>query len=329
MCMAAVYRKKHRYFGRNLDYERSYGEAVTVVPRRYPFRFRHAPCSDDHPAMIGMAAVVGGYPLYFDATNEHGLSMAGLNFPDNAFYGDMEDGKHNVSPFEFIPWVLSSCSSADEARDLISDTNLVSEDFSRELPLSPLHWIVSDGDSSIVVEQMRDGMHVYDNPVGILTNNPPFPYHLQNLSNYMGLSSGNPKNRFSDLLDLGPYSRGMGAIGLPGDLSSASRFVKAAFTKFNSVCGDSDVEAVTQFFHIMGSVEQQMGCCDVGNGLYEHTIYTSCCDTDSGIYYYRTYGNSRITGVDMMAEDLDSSELVSYPIIAGQDILMQNRHGSA
>ena len=140
----------------------------------------------------------------------------------------------------------------------------------------------------------------------------------------MHLSIEAPANSFSKALPLETYSRGMGAMGLPGDLSSASRFVKAVFTKMNSVSGDSESESVSQFFHILGSVEQQRGCVHMGDGKYEITIYTSCCNTDKGIYYYTTYENHQITGVDMHRENLEGGKLVSYPLITGQQIRMQN-----
>lgn len=167
---------------------------------------------------------------------------------------------------------------------------------------------------------MEDGLHVYDNPVGVLTNNPTFDYQLFNLNNYRSLSSVTPKNNFSNQIDLKIYSRGMGGMGLPGDLSSTSRFVRASFTKVNSVSGSSEEESISQFFHILGSVEQQKGLCDVGDKKYEYTIYSSCCNADKGIYYYRTYENSQITALNMFKEELDSDQIVKYPIIEKQQI---------
>lgn len=321
--MAAAYKAKHHYFGRNLDLERSFGEKVTVTPRKMVLEYRHEKPQMAHFAFIGMAAVIAGYPLYFDATNEKGLSMAGLNFPDNAYYGNRH-GNHVVASFELIPWVLSQCSDADEAEELISSTDVDGTSFSKDLPATPLHWMVSDGNRSITVEYTKDGLSIYDNPVGILTNNPPFPYHLLNLANYMNLSANPPVNRMTEGIDLQKYSRGMGSFGLPGDLSSSSRFVKAVFTKLNSECGDTIDDGLTQFFHIMASVEQQKGCCRLENGLCEHTIYASCCDADTGIYYYRTYGNSQITGVDMHECDLETDRPICFELVTGQHILMQN-----
>ncbi len=324
MCTAATYKTKDRYFGRTLDYEFSYNETVTITPRNYPFKFRKTTPIPPHYAMIGMAFVVDGYPLYYDAVNEKGIGMAGLNFPQNAYYGEEIEGKDNISPFEFIPWILGQSATLDEAKTLLSKINLVNINFSDQLPLSPLHWIVSDGINSVTVEQMKDGLKIYDNPVGVLTNNPPFDIQLFNLNNYVSLSTEPPVNNFSKDLALNTYSRGMGAMGLPGDLSSASRFVKVAFTKMNSISGDSESESISQFFHILGSVAQQRGCVHMGGGQYEITIYTSCCNMDKGIYYYTTYENSQITSVDMHHEDLDAAEVVSYPLIKGQQICAQN-----
>lgn len=323
MCTAATYTTKDHYFGRNLDYEFSYNETVTIAPRNYPFHFRRMGEIPTHYAMIGMAFVQQNYPLYYDATNEKGLSMAGLNFPGNADYKSEDPKKDNVTPFEFIPWILCQCATVDEAREKLADLNLLHEDFSEQLSLSPLHWMISDRNESIVVESVKEGLKVYDDPVGILTNNPPFDFQLTNLANYMHVSRKDPENLFSDQIQLSPYSRGMGGIGLPGDLSSASRFVKAAFTKLNSLSGDSESESISQFFHILASVAQQKGCCQVAHG-FEYTIYSSCCNTDKGVYYYTTYENSQITGVDMHREDLDGAHLVSYPLVEGQQIHMQN-----
>lgn len=187
-----------------------------------------------------------------------------------------------------------------------------------------LHWIIAGRDGCITVEAVEEGLKVYDNPVGVLANNPAFQEQMFQLNNYMHLSPKDPQNLFSDKLELQRYSRGMGALGLPGDLSSTSRFVRAAFVRMNAVSGDSEEESVSQFFHILGSVEQQRGCCEVADGKYEITIYTSCCNADQGIYYYTTYGNHQITAVDMYKEELDGSILVQYPLVREQQIYYQN-----
>lgn len=276
--------------------------------------------------MIGMAYVVNGDPLFYDAVNEKGLGMAGLNFVGNAVYSsEMERNKSNVAQFELIPWVLSQCATIKEVRSLLENINLTDMPYSKELPPAQLHWIIADRDEAVTLECVKEGIRLHDNLVGILTNNPPFEQQMFQLNNYMYLSPRQPQNNFCSALPLSTYSRGMGAMGLPGDLSSESRFVRAAFTRMNSVCeSDSEEESVSQFFHILGSVDQQRGCCDVGDGKYEVTLYTSCCNADRGIYYYTSYDNHQISAVDMHREDLEGRCIIHYPLIHGEQILWQN-----
>ena len=325
MCTAATYKTKDFYFGRTLDYDFSYGDEITITPRNYSFQFRHSDKAlSNHYAIIGMAHVAGDYPLYYDAINEKGLGMAGLNFVGNAAYADSVSGKENVAQFEFIPWILSQCATLEEARQKLSTMNLTNTQFSKNFPCAQLHWILADASGCLVIESMKDGLHIYDNPVGVLTNNPPFPQQMFQLNNYQSLSPRQPANTFAPGLELQSYSCGMGALGLPGDLSSASRFAKVAFTKMNSISGKTESESVSQFFHILGSVDQQRGCCEVDEGKYEITLYTSCCNTTKGIYYYTTYENHQISAVDMTHENLNSTTLIRYPVLTEQNIHFQN-----
>lgn len=329
MCTAATYKTEDFYFGRTLDYEFSYGDEVTITPRRYPFDFLYEGSCKTHYAIIGMAHVADGYPLYYDAVNEKGLCMAGLNFVGNAVYSEVEQSKQNIAQFELIPWVLGQCASVEETKELLSKMNLVGTAFcgavSRvQFPVSQLHWMIADETQCMVLEWMADGMHLYENPVGVLTNNPPFLQQMFLLNQYMHLSPRQPVNQFLEGVPLQCYSRGMGAIGLPGDLSSTSRFVRAVFIRENACSDKSETESVSQFFHILGSVDQQRGCCEVGDGKYEITLYTSCCNATKGIYYYTTYNNSQLSAVDMHRADLESTQLFRYPVLQKGQILWQN-----
>ena len=325
MCTALAYKTKDFYFGRTLDYESSYGEEIVIMPRQYPFTFHNGVKRNEHYALIGMAHVAGGYPLYYEAVNEKGLGMAGLNFVGNACYGKEKEGKDNIASFELIPWILGQCSTVKEVRELLEKINVTNLAFHESFPVSPLHWLIADEKETITVEAVEEGLFVYDNPVGVLTNNPPFPQQMFQLNNYMHLSPKQPKNLFSERLKLQTYSRGMGAMGLPGDLSSASRFVRAAFTKLNAIATQKEEDSVGQFFHIMGTVEQSKGCCEVKEGAYEYTIYTSCCNASKGIYYYTTYFNHQINAVDMHEEDLDGKKVVVYPVLQEETIHYQNK----
>ncbi len=320
MCTAVTYKTKDFYFGRTLDNPFSYCEEVTVAPRHFPFSFSSAPVLGNSFAIIGMAHIANGYPLFYDAVNEKGLCMAGLNFVGNASYSKPEKSKNNIAVYEFIPWILKQCANVKNAKELIAQTNLTDIPFSADLPTAQLHWIIADRNEAITVEAIKSGIQVHGNPVGVMTNNPPFDEQLFMLNNFMHLSPAAPENLFSKKLYLHTYSHGMGALGLPGDLSSQSRFVRAAFTKLNSVSGESEEESVSQFFHILSSVHQTRGCCDTGNNEYEITLYTSCCNADKGIYYYTTYGNRQITAIDMRKTDLSGSELMRYPLILTEQI---------
>lgn len=317
MCTALAY---GRLFGRTFDLEHSYHEQVVVVPRRFPLSFHLMPPSSTHHAIIGMAHVEESTPLFYDAVNEAGLAMAALNFPFSAAYSPVKDGFDNVAPFELIPWVLGRCSTVEQARQLLECVNVTGMDFSPRLPSTPLHWFIADSNQALVAEPLSDGLHLYNDPVGVLTNEPPFPIQLSRLSDYLSLSAQPPENRFSTVLSLAARSRGMGAMGLPGDWSSQSRFVRAAFTAHNS----STPADVTQFFHLMSTVEVPRGCVRLEDGKEVISIYTSCCDLASGVYHYTTYENRQITTVDMHRHDSDGSDLICYPLVSAQQIHRQN-----
>lgn len=323
MCTSISFLTKDHYFGRTLDMDFSYGENVIITPREYPLKFRMTNELKEHFAIIGIGVIEENYPLYYDATNEKGLSMAGLNFPTSAVYYDTVNDKNNIGAFELIPWILSQCASVNEARDLLMNTNVVNIDFSDKYKNTPLHWMISDKDYSITLECVQEGMQIYYNPVHVLTNNPEFPMQIFNLNNYINLTREEPETRFAEGFDLNKYSRGMGALGLPGDLSSMSRFVRASFTRLNSTCGDSESESVSQFFHILDSVSQTKGCVKTENG-FDKTIYSSCCNTDKGIYYYKTYNNSQISAVNMFNENLDKNRLITYNLNTEQQFYFHN-----
>lgn len=325
MCTAVSWCPENHYFGRNLDLECSYHETVAITPRYYPFHFLNIPSMYSHYAMIGMATVVNGCPLYYEATNEMGLSMAGLNYPGLAHYRPVTEGRENIASFELIPWLLSSCSNICEAKKFLSNVNITNQAFSEEFAPTPLHWMISDRNRSITLEATTEGLRIHENTVGVLTNNPSFDYHLYNLSSYMQVSANPPADRFSDHVKLIPFSNGMGGIGLPGDYSSTSRFVRASFVKLNSKPEASENECVSQFFHILNSVAMPKGCVRMPDGRDEITVYSCCCNTDEGTYYYVTYGNSRVTAVNMYSENLNDSKVITYPLRTTADFYYENR----
>ena len=323
ICTAFVYKNPSTVFGRNLDLEYSNGENVIITPRNFAFSFAEEGRLCKHFAIIGAGIIAKDVPLYYDGMNEHGLYAAALNFPENAVYMRKKEDKTNIAPFEFIPFVLGKCKTLAEAKRLLEHTNILSTDFSPEMKNTPLHWFVADKTGAFAAEPTVKGLVLTEDLAGVLTNEPPLDYHLINMRNFLSITAEEPKNRFAQNLDLTPYSRGMGGIGLPGDFSSASRFIKTVFIKENSPAEKTGEEALSQAFHILENVSMPKGSIRLEKG-FEKTVYSSCADAKSGIYYYKTYENSRICAVDMKKEDLDGKSLASYPMLFGQDVFWQN-----
>lgn len=321
MCTVVSAKGKHAYVGRTLDLEYSYNECVTVTPRRFPFYFTNGETVREHAAIIGIAAVSEGVPLYFDAMNEHGLCMAGLHFPTHCYFSPPTRREREIAPFELIPRVLTACRTVDEARAWLSHKRLVDRPFSDTMSNTPLHWMVTDGEDSLVVESTREGLLLSDNAVGVLTNSPPFAMQMANLCQYRHLSATGGE---AYLADLPSYSKGQGAFGLPGDLTSMSRFVRAVFTRQNARFSARVGENVEQMFHVMDSVLQVRGCNRTADGE-EMTRYTGVMDVDTGVYYYTTYGNRRITAVDLHRAPIDRDRLCLYPLMTESAVFWQNK----
>ncbi len=285
MCTALTYQSTDFYFGRNLDLDRDYGERVTVMPRNFTFPMKCMPDLREHYALIGMAVTADGCPLFFEATNEKGLSAAGLNFPGNALYGERAEGKLNLAPYELIPWVLGRFSCLAEAAEALERLNVVGIPFAEGYPLTPLHWIIADKSGALTVESTEDGLKIYDNPWGVLANNPPFDYHLINARRH--------------LLFKEP---------LPGDFSSEARFVRAAYLKEKVAQKKTDEASLHQFFRMLSLVSVPEGCV-TKEGRAHYTRYSSCCNCDKGVYYYNRCGSFKVTAVNMRAFDLERSDL--------------------
>lgn len=320
MCTCINLKTKDNYFGRNLDLECGFGEKVVITPRNYEFKLRKEQSFKTKYAMIGMATVIDNYPLYAEASNEKGLSIAGLYFPGYAYYKDEEKEKINITPFELTPWILGNFKSIEELKKVLNNINLVNISFSEKIKLTPMHFMISDTKDCIVIEQIKEGLKIYDNEVGVLTNSPPFIYHLTNLNNYLNLTANFAENRFTDKIGLKAYSNGMGTIGLPGDTSSSSRFIRATFNKINSVCNEDEESSISQFFHILDSVSMTRGSTITENKKYDITNYSCCININKGIYYYKTYENNQITAIRMNENNMNDNKLYIHELIQNQQI---------
>ena len=297
-------------FGRTLDLEYGYAEQVVACPRDFPLPLRHRSPLATHYAILGTATVAEGFPLYYDALNEHGLAMAGLNFPHSAVYVPARDG--DVATFELIPLVLGTCATVAEAKALLAGVRVCDTAFSPALAATRLHWMVADATASIVVEATAAGLTVYDNPIGAMTNEPTFDKQLAHWETFAYLTN-------QELSPTPPHlGRGGGSLGLPGDFTSPSRLVQAAFAAAHS---EADSNPVGQFFHAMATVEVPRGCLRLPDGRYVTSRYTSCMDLSEKVYYIRTYGCTRIHGVKMVAE---GKALLAYDLPKGEEVMWEN-----
>lgn len=282
MCTAISDNLKGHFLARTLDVERSYGERILGVGRKFPFSFLREETVSEHPFILGIGIESEGYPLFFDAVNERGLAVAGLNFPDSARYHKARNGKTNVASFEFIPFVLSKCQGVGEARELLRDVNVTDDGFSTSLCAAPLHWIIADRDECIVAEPLSDGLRVYENPLGVLTNEPPFPLQSKGCEEYTYSS----RECFS----------------------SRARFCRAQYVKSHTRAFSSS-EGVSRMLSIMDTVRVPYACSSTPTGEPTYTAYTSCADTQNCVYYVREHSRFSVGRVEMGDFDFGASAL--------------------
>lgn len=311
MCTCIRIKGKYTYFGRNMDITHSFNERVIITPRNYFIKFKKNKEIKTHYSIIGIGTIIDNYPLYAEAINEYGLAIAGLNFPMNAKYYEDKENKVNLAPYELILYLLSNFKTINEVKEILQDINIINLDFSIDIKLTPLHFMVSDINKSIVIETTDEGMKVYDNPLDVLTNNPPFNYHLENIKNYLYLTNEDPINKINPKINIKSYSYGQGGMGLPGDLSSSSRFIRAFFTKSFLDLSQNEIH---QFFKCLDSVSMIKGLVLIDN-YYEYTRYSSCYNLNEGILYYKTYYSDHINSINMNDYKLDSSNLIYINII--------------
>ncbi|MDU7241671.1 choloylglycine hydrolase [Clostridium sp.] len=330
MCTALTLQTKEGYhlFGRNMDIEVSFNQSVALVPRNFTYKNRATnEMENTKYAMIGMGTIIDEHPCYAEAMNEKGLACAGLNFPGYSYWEeDVVEGKINIAPYDLILWALGNFECINDLREDLEKINLVARPVNENIPLPTLHWIIYDARGEcIVVEKTKDGLRIFENKIGILTNAPTFDWHMTNLTQYMGVSSHQPSEIKWGDIELKALGQGAGGKGLPGDFSSPSRFVKATFLRSNAVVGDDYISAINEFFHILNSVAMVKGSVVTPQNLNDITQYTSCMLQEKGIYYYNTYNNSTINAIDMNKENLDAKEIKIFEYRDKQFINFENR----
>ena len=298
MCTAISFHSSPFLFGRNLDLDRRYDESIVCLGRRFAFPYRYSTAREGGFAIFGTATVNCGIPMFYDAVNEAGLYMAGLNFPKSAGYGTLSDEKSNLLIHELIPFVLSRCRSVNEALGVLGKIRIVDEAFSPQYPVAKLHFFVADKNQSVAAEPMAGKMFLAENPYGVLTNDPPLPEHLKNIEKAAaGLKRG-------ELLRYPEIS---------ASPTSESRFIRAAVCSKMAEKGATEAMAINQLFHVLSHVAVTEGTADVSP--YHKTVYTSVCSPKSHSYYYSTYENPGIKSVTFSEDNFRSNRMFSVPMI--------------
>lgn len=314
MCTSIAMRGNSLLFGRNMDIDYSFDECVIITPRSFPLSFKSSAALEKHYAFIGAGAVSDNFPLYAEGMNENGLCAAALKFAGYAYYSDKKaEGKINLAPYEIIPYILGRCRNLSEAKTILSEINIIDTPFSEGMPLSPLHFHIADNSGSLVLESTREKINVYDNPANILTNNPLLPFHLLNIAQYKRLTNTFPN------IEPKPFGLGFGAIGLPGDFSPASRFIKADFLLSHTSRRD-----IPTLFHILEAVSIPSGAVLTPENKEHITTYSCCMDANDKTYYFKTYDNSRLNAVKLSSEVSAKEGLIVYNLKKENDILFLN-----
>lgn len=312
MCTAVRFNgaEGEMFFGRNLDWVNGYGEKVVITPRG--FKYQSAFLGEmGGAAVIGMGIVAEGVPLYFDCANEHGLAVAGLNFPGYAAYAtEAVEGKTNVAAYEFPLWVTLNFKTVDEVEKVLKDVAIVAKPINEQYPVSQLHWMIGDKERSIVVEYTARGMEVFENEVDILTNQPGYAWHRENLRNYMNLGFEEPEKVNWGKAELKPFGTGSLLRGLPGGFYPTDRFVRVAYFNTHYPMQSTEAANISRLFHTLAVVAMIDGAAAMTDGRFEKTIYTGGYSTATQTYYYNTYEDFAIKSVAMKDYNLDSSELI-------------------
>ena len=292
-----------------------------VSPRGHSFQ-SYTPTGDNglkYKAVYGFVGIYTEYePFVVEGVNEAGLS-AGLfffpNYGDYAPYNEAHNAK-TLCDMQFVSWVLSQFSTIDQLKDELKNIDLVTLNHN----IGAVHWRITEPNGRMVVLEVVKGVpRFYENTLGVLTNAPGFQWHVTNLNNYVNLVPGSaPDNKIKPGLILKPLGHGSGMLGLPGDFTSPSRFVRATFFQTTAPMWATSFEAVVQAFHILNNFDIPIGSQhpmdQIPKGLPSATQFTAATDLSTMKFYYRTAWNSNIRCIDLMNIDFSKVKYQSHPL---------------
>ena len=317
---------------RTLEFAIDLNSDVIVVPRGY-VRTGTAPGGKEGLKWKAKYASVGangvGLPFIFDGVNEKGLAVGLFYFPGSAGYMkfDAADADKTVAPWELGSWMLENFATVQEVRENIGRIVVPEVIFEAWGFAPPVHYVVQDASGQcIVVEYVGGKLQVHDNPLGVLTNSPTFDWHMTNLRNYVNFSMTNVPPVKVGSITLEPFGQGSGMLGLPGDFTPPSRFVRAVAFSTSAFPSKTGEEAVLEAFHILNQFDIPKGAAREehkdahGNIQADYTLWTSAIDLKAKQFFFRTYENSQIRMVDLMKMNLDAKDIATIPMKGGEII---------
>ena len=304
MCTAFSLNNNNHYFGRSLDLEFHYNEQVIIIPKKYKLNYRYTKINDNHLSFFGIGIIANNYPLLYDGCNESGLCIAGLNMPASTNYNIYKTYKTNLCSFELIPYLLSKCNNCEDVMNMIDTINITNDSFNNDFPVSKLHFIISDKNQSLTLEIINGKINLYKNIYNVLTNEPELKYHEYNINKY---------SHFDNLVK--NHIKGSNLIGIPGDNTSTSRFIKMNFNikyiKF---------ESVSELFNIYNNVFELNGTNKTLDNKFYKTIYMVIYNSTNKILYFKTYNNSQIYSCKLYNYQNDN-KLFYYSIYNDENII--------
>ncbi len=291
--------------GRTMDFSMELNPSVYIVPRNYQWiNARNTAIVSNPYSFLGIGQETGGL-AFADGVNERGFAAAALYFPGYASYQEegTEKGRLPLAAWELTGFLLGRCETVGQAAALMDGIALMAVPDEVTGTAAPLHWLIADQSGrSMVIEPMEDGVHIMENPVGVLTNSPDFSWHMTNLRNYAGVSPAQPSGVRWGEADLTPFGQGGGSFPLPGGFTPPARFVRTVFERTHLPVPAGQAEGVMACFHVLEGVSIPRGSVKTDQGGEDYTQYTAVLDTSLGEYFFRSYDSSRITRARLTLE---------------------------
>jgi choloylglycine hydrolase len=316
-------------FARTLEFALDINSNVIIVPRGKEY-VGSTPA--EKPGLrwktkYGMAGMNAfDMPVIVDGLNEKGLHVGLFYFPGFAKYQEIkaEEAGKALAPWELGVFLLGTCSDVKEAVAAARDVR-VGEVVQKDMGfVPPVHYIVTDAKGkSVVLEYTGGELMVHDNPFGVMSNSPPFDWHMTNLSNYVNMTVSNVPKIEVGGKEVRGLGQGSGMLGIPGDFTPPSRFVRAVAFSKSALPVDTAKEGVLQAFHILNQFDIPKGATrgvDHGKEVADYTLWTTAADLKNLRYYFRTYDNSKIRMIDLKSADLDAKEIKTIPIRSKEEI---------